>query len=291
MRKSADGRMELRFWGVRGTLPIPGARTLRYGGNTSCVSLEVPDSPLFIFDAGTGIKALGDDIMRNGGSSAGIILISHPHWDHINALPFFAPLYAAGHDYQILGPSQDTVGIRDVVERQMDKVHFPITSAELRACLSFRNLGEETFRCGAASVSTLLLSHAGRCLGYRVSAQGKTFCYVTDNELFPPGTAERDEGYLARLTSFVQDADILVTDTTYRDEVYESRRGRGHSRVREVVELAHEAGVKLLCLWHHDPDDTDHDIDTKLASARRRIAELASPLEGRAPAEGGRGRV
>ncbi len=278
------GRLRLRFWGVRGTLPVCGYKSLKYGGNTSCVSLDLPDEELFIFDAGSGIKELSGRLGR-GRSLRGRILISHPHWDHINALPFFAPLYVPGNEFEVLGAAQGGLTVRDIVSAQMDGVYFPITIQEFTAQIGFRDLDEGSYRIGSAAVSTLRLSHPGVCLGFRVRCEGRTVCYVTDNELYPPGSKRHAADYIRRLTDFVRGADALITDTTYSDEEYRSKEGWGHSCVGQVVELAHRAEVRTLYLFHHDPDQTDEDIDRKQEDCVRLLEERGSMTECIAPKE------
>jgi phosphoribosyl 1,2-cyclic phosphodiesterase len=179
--------LELTFWGVRGTLPVANQRAYRYGGNTSCVTLEFPKGQLFIFDAGTGIKELSDALMKqNRRNIAASIFISHPHWDHINALPFFAPLYARGNAFEILGAAHVHKTMEELISAQMDDVYFPITMKEFGAQIKFRDLNEEQIEVEGISVCTMLLSHPGNCLGYRIDYNGRSVCYVTDNELFCP---------------------------------------------------------------------------------------------------------
>ena len=280
-------RMSGTYWGVRGTLPVPGKKSLRYGGNTSCMTLTLGSDELFIFDAGSGIKELSGHIRAQGKRRMSAkIFISHPHWDHINALPFFAPLYVPGNEFEILGPAASERGIQELAAAQMDGVFFPITMREFGAHVSFRDLGEESHSFGDAEVRTMLLNHPGRCLGYRVEFRGASVCYVTDNELIPPGTPGHNPAYVEQLADFVRGTDLLVTDSAYTDGEYAGKLGWGHSSVSQVAELAHRAEVKTLHLFHHDPEQTDDDIDAKLATARDLLAELGSATECFAPAEG-----
>lgn len=279
---------ELTYWGARGTLPVPGAGSLRYGGNTSCVTLELPNEPLLIFDAGSGIKHLSDHLLAQQKQRlTAKIFISHPHWDHINALPFFAPLYQQGNEIEILGPAQGDKSIRTILSAQMDDVYFPITIREFGARVFFRDLREETVDFGGFQVDTLLLSHPGNCLGYRVRWQERTFCYITDNELFPADAPSYYPHYVDKLAEFVAGADILTIDTTYLDEEYPRFVGWGHSATRPVVELAARAEVKHLHLFHHDPSQDDAAIDRKQAEGQRQLQELGSPTRCLCAAEGG----
>lgn len=278
--------MVITYWGVRGTLPVPGPRTLKRGGNTSCVSIEVGGEPLYIFDCGTGIKQLSDQIMASGTQRfSAKIFISHTHWDHINTVPFFAPLYIRGNQVEIYGPYQGDLTIARAIAAQMEGVYFPVTIREFGAHLVFRDLREETLDFGTVKIETLLLKHPGSCLGYKVTCHGRSACYITDNELYLPSDPRRDQRYLERLTDFVRGTDVLITDTTYRDHEYPSKVDWGHSCVSEVADLAVRADVKRLHLFHHDPDQSDDDIDRKLDETRAHVARLGGSVEVDAPAE------
>jgi phosphoribosyl 1,2-cyclic phosphodiesterase len=215
------------------------------------------------------------------------ILISHPHWDHINSLPFFAPLYITGNDIEIIGADQAGTSVRDFVSAQMDGVYFPITTREFGARVEFRDLREGQYQVGSMNVETMLLSHPGNCLGFRLSYGGRSVCYITDNELFLPDSGFYDPDYSDRLIKFVQGAEALITDVTYTDAEYPRYVGFGHSAVSPVVDLAARAEIGTLYLFHHDPDQDDDAIDRKLEDARQRLRDHGSPVACEAPAEGG----
>ena len=278
--------MTATFWGVRGTLPVPGDNSLRYGGNTSCVTVQCSNAPMMIFDAGSGIKALSDHMMAQGDRVTAKIFISHPHWDHINALPFFVPLYIPGNEFEILGARHGDTTMRELMSAQMDGIYFPITIREFGARVFFRDLGEETISFDNITVKTMLLSHPGNCLGYRIEFGGRSICYITDNEMFNPGEPGHNPSYIQRLADFCRDADALITDTTYTDAEYPSKAGWGHSSVGQVAELAARAEVKTLYLFHHDPDQTDDRIDAKLEDMREALGLLGSDVNCLAPGEG-----
>jgi CheY-like chemotaxis protein len=274
------------YWGVHGTLPVPGPDTVRYGGNTPCVSVEIGGEPLYIFDCGSGIKKLSDHLIRSTTQRlTGRIFISHTHWDHINTVAFFAPLYARGNEFEIYGPYQGDLTIDRAVSAQMEGVYFPVTIREFGARLIFRDLREESLSFGPIRVDTMLLSHPGYCLGYRVLARGRKICYITDNELYLPGDPRHDARYVERLAEYVHGADVLITDTTYRDHEYPAKVDWGHSCVSQVVDLAVRAQVKRLHLFHHDPDQSDDDIDMKVKEAREGLEKRGAAIECDAPAE------
>lgn len=270
-------RTVLQFWGCRGTIPVPGPETVKFGGNTSCVSLSFPDQHIFIFDAGTGIKQLANQLVGSGRKKiTGTIFISHPHWDHINFVPFFTPLFMPGNQFTFVGSPVQGLGIEQLVGNQMGGVHFPITAREFGAQVLYKDIGEGEFDIGPAKVKTMLLCHPGNCLGYAVYYGGKKICYVTDNELFPEDSDMYSANYLSRLIAFVQDADVLITDSTYFDEEYATKVGWGHSGISSVCDFAHRAKVKNLYLFHHDPDQNDEALQRKLGLCEQILATLGS---------------
>ncbi len=286
--EAAAGTFTVKYWGVRGTLPVPGPDSLKYGGNTPCVTMHFPNDQTFVFDAGSGIKALSTELMssRKGKIDASLF-ISHPHWDHINAFPFFAPFFIPGNHFTVYGASQGDKSIEDLVSAQMDDVYFPIMLRDMGASIKFKTLGEETIEAGTGiTVKTMLLSHPGNCLGYRVTFDGKSVCYITDNELYLKDSPFFNGEYEDKLAEFVSGCDILITDTTYFDEEYPTKVHWGHSPVSRVLDLAANGAVKSLHLFHHDPDQTDDDIDRKLDVATEKMNMLAPAISVAAPAEG-----
>jgi phosphoribosyl 1,2-cyclic phosphodiesterase len=287
VREIVSDRVSVQYWGVHGTLPVPGPKYTRYGGNTPCVSVEVGGEPLYIFDCGSGIKGLSDKVMQTPAERfSGRIFISHTHWDHINTVPFFAPLYLRGNQIEVFGPYQGDLTIERAISAQMESVYFPVTIREFGARLVFRDLREERLDFGPVSIETMLLRHPGYCLGYRLTCRGRKICYITDNELYLPNDPRHDARYVERLADFVRGADVLITDTTYRDHEYPSKVDWGHSCVSQVADLAARAEVKRLHLFHHDPDQTDADIDAKLEETQKELQRLGSRVACEAPAEG-----
>ncbi len=283
----ADDHIDMTFWGVRGTLPKTGPDALRYGGNTSCVTLEFPARQFFIFDGGSGIKELGASLLKQQRSRINAkLFISHPHWDHINAIPFFAPLYMQGNEFEILGARQGDISMRELISAQMDGVYFPITLTEFAARTYFRDLEEGTYDVAGIEVQTKLLAHPGRALGYRVNYGGRSICYVTDQELFLNEDTHYDAHYEKTITEFASGADVLITDTTYTDDEYKTKVTWGHSCVSKVCEWADAAQVKQLYLFHHDPDQSDDAIDAKHEMALEALAARNSSVECLAPKEG-----
>lgn len=254
------------FWGTRGSIARPGQDTLRFGGNTPCVSVELSDDRLFIFDAGTGIVELGRALVAAGKRHKFNLFISHPHWDHIQGLPFFQPLYVQGNEMVIHGSSHGRLSLREVISGQMDSLYFPVTIKEYASRVYFKELEEGDYEIEKAPFSTINLNHPGRTLGYRIgNGNGKTVAYITDNELFPDG----DQHNRRRLAAFLDGVDVLVHDATYFDEEYPSHARWGHSALSEVLKLAEEARVKSVFLFHHDPAHDDAAVEKKEAFGRR----------------------
>jgi len=277
IQRIVEDRIDMTFWGIRGTLPVPGQETVRYGGNTSCVSLEFPKGSLFIFDAGTGIKALSDHLeTQNRSQTEAKIFISHPHWDHINALPFFTPLYKQGNEFEIMGPAHGDISIRELISGQMDGVYFPIEIKEFGATVSFQDLKEGSFSFDGINVHTVLLNHPGDCLGYRIDYKDRSICYITDNELFPKSSRFYNSAYIKKLTAFIRNTDALIADCTYGEDEYVQKIRWGHSSITEVVHLAHRAKVGTLYMFHHDPGQTDSSIDAKKDQAQTLLNDLKS---------------
>jgi phosphoribosyl 1,2-cyclic phosphodiesterase len=291
--------MDIRFWGVRGSIPSPGERTVKYGGNTACVELRFRDSPrLIIIDAGSGIRELGDHLLSHdhrAGPLEADLFFTHTHIDHIIGFPFFAPLYVRGTKLHIYGPATyDEDTLENVIGSQMSYHYFPVRLVEVAAEIVYRELKEGHFELGdGIEVTTRYLNHPLLCLGYRFEHHGRTVCTAYDTEPFRNLFAEAsapfcsDDGIASegqnvatqensRLEEFFAGADLLIYDAQYLQEEYESSRlGWGHTAIEYAIAAARRAGVKRLVLFHHDPGRTDAEIDA-----------LASVYGRRDPADG-----
>jgi CheY-like chemotaxis protein len=281
------GSMTLSAWGVRGTLPMPQEGYIRYGGHTSCYSLQFTPERHLIFDAGSGIKAFGSELLKAGRTRiTADLFITHPHWDHINAFPFFTPLYIPGNSVRIHGAAQAGIGFEQLMEAQMDGTYFPVTVREFGARVRFNEIGEQELDLDGVSVRSIHLKHPGHCLGYRVDYHGRSFCYITDNELYPADSECADEEFLHSLADFCRGANVLVHDCTYFDHEYATKSHWGHSSLSEVCRLAHLAEVERLWIHHHDPDQADDDISRKLDFCATALKTLGSRAEPVLPVEG-----
>jgi phosphoribosyl 1,2-cyclic phosphodiesterase len=282
----------VRFWGTRGSIPSPGPHTVRYGGNTPCVEVRTPDGHLIVLDAGTGIRDLGRSLLSrsNGTPLVGDVFISHPHWDHVQGLPFFSPAFRVGHRFTIWVPGEPLTDVERVIRDQMSPAVFPISFEELSATIEFRRLDNGGQRGGDYDVQTIPVSHPGGALGYRFASRGAAtpaLVYISDNELGALDGGEDGHAY-RELTAFARGARILVHDATYTEAEYASHRGWGHSTDSEAVQFALAAGVETLVLFHHAPARTDEEIDrmvercVRLAGDRLRVIAAAEALELRA---------
>jgi phosphoribosyl 1,2-cyclic phosphodiesterase len=245
-------QLTVRFWGVRGTLPTPGADTVIYGGNTSCVEVDLGRRSV-IFDAGSGIRKLGDRLIGQGGSVETDILFSHCHMDHVCGVPFFAPFYDARHRIKLWAGNLLPKGSLEAAIRSiMSAPLFPIEINAFKAEVEFRDFhaGETLDLGGDIKVRTGMLNHPGGAVGYRLDYAGKSIAYITDTEHRPN---ELDRTVL----SLVQDADLMIYDCTYTDEEFPSYVGWGHSTWQQAVRLADAGRAKKLAVFHHDPDHDD----------------------------------
>lgn len=277
----------LTFWGTRGTIPTPGAATARYGGNTACI--EVRDgSHLVILDAGTGIRSLGKALLAAGGSSGlrADIILSHAHWDHIQGLPYFAPLFLKGNLIKVWGPKQGDVEMETILRQLMQPVTFPVPLDALAATLEVEHVNAEPVATPGFTVRSLRVRHPAVTMGYRLERSGgPSIAYVTDNELGPAGQYDVGPRWRERFVQFVGGCDLLIHDAMYTPEEYDGHAGWGHSTFVEAVELAHEAGAKRLALFHHEPEHSDDQLDQVVVRAREHAGRLGR-LEVFAAAEG-----
>ncbi|MDH4184840.1 MAG: response regulator [Nitrospinota bacterium] len=269
LRMVVHKEAKVTFWGVRGTVPTPGPGYLKYGGNTPCVSLELPGDEVIILDAGTGILQLGKYLATLRKKLKIHIFITHPHYDHIQGLPFFAPAFMQGNEIFVYGSRQGTLSMREVVGGQMDCIYFPVTIKDFSSRIDFVDLSEGEFNLGIVKASALLLLHPGNTLGFRLTVNGKSMAYITDNELVPPRGRGEDFHSRGKLVKFLEKTNILIHDTAYMDEEYPSRTGWGHSCVSEVMSLGGQADVGEIYLFHHDPSHFDAAVDQKEKVARQ----------------------
>ena len=278
---SANPVTKLSFWGVRGSTPTVDPATWRYGGNTPCLELSAPDGTQFILDCGTGLRVLGSRSTapaRNGRNPETHIFVTHYHWDHIQGIPFFAPLYAESNEFHFYSFRSKHLGrdsLKQVFETQMAMPYFPVNMSAMSAKKRFMEVtGGDSFTIGENRIIARHLNHPQGCLGFRIETPGGVIAYATDNE---PGDPKLD----AELEELAAGADIFVNDAQYTPEqLATTRKGWGHSSWHEGVKVARRAGSKTLVLFHHDPDSTDRMVDGLLRQAREELDSVFAASEG-----------
>jgi len=244
--------MEIRFWGVRGSIASPGPETAGVGGNTSCVEVRC-GAQRIVLDAGTGLRNLGNALVRTGEPQSLTLLLSHFHWDHIQGLPFFVPAYMPQTKLAIVGASDGRHSLRDKLSRQMTEPHFPVQLDDLSAQLTYREARPaQVLELGDVRIKVARLNHPGGVFAYRVEHEGTSLVYATDTEHY----ACVDPA----LKALAEGADVLIYDAQYTPEEYQSKVGWGHSTYVAGAEVAKSAGVKQLVLYHHDPQRTDDGV-------------------------------
>jgi ribonuclease BN (tRNA processing enzyme)/DNA-binding response OmpR family regulator len=274
------GEMEVTFWGTRGSIAKAGPSTVRYGGNTSCVAVRSGGGTLLVIDCGTGVHGLGQHLLAEAGDGPidGHVLVSHTHWDHIQGLPFFAPLFRSGSTWHIYGPSGLGTSLGEILAGQMEYSYFPVSIEQLAADVSHHDLLEGAFECGDVHVETQYLNHPALTLGYRLDVDGAVVVYASDHEPHDHDLARggdiaqnrHDDAHAA----FVAGADLLIHDAQYLASEYPDRVGWGHSTVEYVIDVAARADVARVALYHHDPNRTDAALDELVERARRYAASV-----------------
>ena len=268
--------MKIKTWGVRGSTPTPQPENLRYGGNTPCVEIRSAAGKLLIVDCGSGLRMLGKGLVKEFGDQPirAHVLISHNHWDHIQGLPFFAPLYARRNRFHFHSFHLPRASVEEALQGQMADPYFPVDMNAMLAERSFSEIAEEPFKIDDLLIRARWVNHPQGCLAFRIENAGKTVVYATDNE---PGAAERDRA----IRELAHHADVLIYDSQYSPSQLEGeKKGWGHSSWEEGVSICHDAGVKEFVLFHHDPDSNDQMVDQIQAVTRSRFANSRAAYEG-----------
>lgn len=283
--------MKFRFWGVRGSIPSPGPRTLRYGGNTTCIEVRSDDGTLIILDGGTGVFSLAQALLAELPVAAHIF-ITHSHWDHIQGLPFFIPLFIPGNRVRLYGAFDPVSGsgIEQVMAVQLQYSYFPVREAEMKAAIEYEMLRiGQAVEVGDARVANALLNHPVVNLGYRIDCNGKSLFFTGDHEpycnIYDPGDDDYaeyqaliEEKQLA-VDEVMRGVDALIVDSSYTREEYAAKKGWGHGSFDAAVAMALRVGAKRLYLTHHEPARGDDELEAIYAEVMARHAPLPHWLE------------
>lgn len=260
--------MRLKVWGCRGSLPTPGAETVSYGGNTSCVEVCLDNGTVLVLDAGTGIVELGLELARRGTPTVQLFL-THLHLDHVEGLRFFAPMWNPAVELDIWGPPSPVSSLPERIARAFSPPLFPIDLHDVPANVRFRDVPREPWELGGAAMSADLVLHPGPTLGFRIEADGSTLAYIPDHEPAFAGVTGRTRDWISG-AGVAEEVDVLLHDGQYSAGEYEERVGWGHSSVDDAVAFADAVEARRLVLFHHEPR---HD-DKELARLEERASEL-----------------
>jgi ribonuclease BN (tRNA processing enzyme)/DNA-binding response OmpR family regulator len=282
--------MRVRFWGTRGSIPKSGPDFLHYGGNTACIEVRSDAGTLIVIDCGTGAHDLGQKLVASsdGAGRRGHLLISHTHWDHIQGLPFFAPLCSPGSSWDIYGPRGVKQSLQETLAGQMQSAYFPVALDGLGADIRYHELLEGTFRIGDVRVAARYLNHSALTFGYRLQADGATLVYASDHEPHARELAAgegRVDGEDLRHVEFLRGADLVIHDAQFTAGEYDGKAGWGHSTGEYAARMSQLAGARALALTHHDPRRCDGEVDRMVRTVRSCLRE-APPLHVFAAAEG-----
>jgi phosphoribosyl 1,2-cyclic phosphodiesterase len=262
--------VRLKVWGCRGSLPTPGAETVTYGGNTSCVEVCLDNGTVLVLDAGTGIVELGLELAERGAPSVQLFL-THLHLDHVEGLRFFAPMWNPAVELDIWGPPSPVSSLPERIARAFSPPLFPIDLHDVPANVRFRDVPREPWELGGAAISAALVLHPGPTLGFRIEADGSTLAYIPDHEPAFAGVTGRTREWISG-AGVAEEVDVLLHDGQYSAGEYEERVGWGHSSVDDAVAFADAVEARRLVLFHHEPRHDDEEL--------ARLEERASELRG-----------
>lgn len=282
--------MELKFWGVRGSIPTPGPETVIYGGNTTCIQVTADEGDIIIIDAGTGIRPLGLELLKSQPVNCSIFL-THTHWDHIQGLPFFAPFFVESSSISLYGPLDpvNMKSLHEILAVQMEYSYFPVRETELKADIHYQTLHElETVTINNTKITNILMNHPVLCYGYKIENNGKTLFFTGDHEPYPNIYSEADDDYALyqkiiddkeqSIVDFIRGVDILVADSQYTENEYAEKVGWGHSTFDKVLTLAQKAEVERCFLTHHDPTRTDGALDKIMIDLKKRFPHMGERI-------------
>lgn len=275
--------MIITFYGVRGSIAAPGPSTAKYGGNTSCVHIELENGHDLILDAGTGIRLLGQKLVKK--TTPANILLSHGHWDHIQGYPFFEPIYQENRDIHVYISVDSGRKLLSKLFEQMDGTHFPVKAADLPSnnFSKFKGIESELYEREGIQVIKQQLNHPGGGVAYKISENGVSCAYVTDNELDPPNQPVTNYD---KWVNYLHGVDLLIHDAQYTEDDMPHKHGWGHSLISQVRQLATDAEVGTLVMFHHDPERSDSELDEVQIENERYLKSHRAPTRSVCAAEG-----
>jgi phosphoribosyl 1,2-cyclic phosphodiesterase len=266
--------MIIRCWGSRGSIPVSGRQYLRYGGNTTCLEIRTKNDEILIVDAGSGIRELGNSLVAKNRHSF-TLLLTHAHWDHIMGFPFLKPIYSHETNLTIWGCPLAQISLKEMLSRTMAPPNFPINFDSIRANMSYQDMCIDSYKFGSIIITPIALSHPNQGMGYKFEENGKSFVFLTDNELGFQHEGGLD--YQAYL-DFSRGADLLIHDAEFNEEEYKQTCGWGHSVYKDTLNLALDAGAKKLGLFHHNQERVDTEIDAMVADCHKIIRQRKKDL-------------
>ena len=274
--------IKIKLWGVRGSTPCANPENMRYGGNTSCIQISVPDiDELLIADCGTGFRNLGNELEANDHSLMGRVFISHPHWDHLQGFPFFKPFYDINNCFEVFMPPQDGIGCKEILQGHLSNTFFPVSIDMLESKLDCITFDKKSISFADYSVEYMWANHTVPTAIYKFNIKGKKIVFAPDNEL-PIEKDADNAAFLKEFEEFVQGVDVLIHDAQFTKEEHRKRLGWGHSDWETVIERTKNLDIKRLCLTHHDPDHTDDTLDkinSKIASIKASYYKEATVIQ------------
>ena len=274
--------MLIRCWGARGSIPVSGPEYLKYGGDTTCLEIRTADDAIIIVDAGSGIRRLGNRLLAEGRFEYSLVF-THSHWDHILGFPFFKPIYRSETAIRMCGCPFSEDSVRDMIAKVMSSPNFPVDYGNVQARISYQESCRSTFAVRSMTIAPISTSHPNSGIGYKFTENGKSFVFLTDNELTYRHPGGLDSADYVR---FAAGADLLFHDSEFTEAEYREKIGWGHSTWRAALQLALDAGVKKFGLFHHNQDRTDAALDEIVEQCRRIVGAQKSPLECFAVQEG-----
>jgi phosphoribosyl 1,2-cyclic phosphodiesterase len=292
-KRHQGSSMKFKFWGVRGSIPSPGPRTARYGGNTTCIEVRTDNDTLIILDGGTGLFSLAQSLIQNRSKPIHAnIFITHSHWDHIHGLPFFTPLFIRDSRVRLHGVTDPVTGngIEHVMGVQLQNSYFPVSETQMDATIEYQTLDiGQAIEVGDATIHNVVMNHPVTDLGYRIECNGRSLFFTGDHEphynIHPAGHPEHQayqrwmDQRNAAIDAVVQGIDALIVDCSYTREEYPAKQGWGHGTFDSAFAMALRCGVKALYCTHHEPTRSDDELEAVFAEVMTRHAPLLNGLQ------------